>query len=138
METTKAQQRIIANVQRAYRWRIVNAWVLGTASVTFCVFAILMVVLLVLHLHAHEVSLSSLFVVLWESQHPTHVQVLTVFTSGMLIVLFMMVALQCATATVVVLLRAREQNLLLQLWKEDAGENRRLGGEPELGNSVEE
>lgn len=127
MKLTKSQLRVIDGIRRAQRWRLVNAWGLAAASAIFFAFALIAATLLMAHLHEHGVRLLNLFVVLWESQHPSHIQVLSVFTLGIAIVMLGMVAFQCAFGAVVVLLRGREQKLLLELWGEDATERSEKG-----------
>ena len=118
MKITKSQLRIIDRIRHAQRWRVASVWVVGTASAIFCVLALLMFLLLIAHLHEHGVRLSNLFKVLQESQHPTHLPVLTVFTAGMSVVIFLMTAIQLAFGVIIVLLRGREQKLLIELFED--------------------
>ena len=94
---------------------VASLWMLGVSSVVFSGLALIEVGLLVRHLGEHAVPLLSLFEVLSQSQHPTHIRVLYVFTLVILIPVSLMVGLQGAFGLVAVLSRRREQKLLLKL-----------------------
>jgi len=115
MKLTKSELHIANCVRRAYRWRIVSAWVLGMASLAFSFYGLFAIILLRSHLHEHGARLAEVLAVLWEAEQPGHIRISVVFSLGTLIVLFLALALECALGVAVILHKGKEQKLLLKL-----------------------
>jgi len=74
--------------------------------------------MLVNHLHEHGLAAPKLLVVLSQSQHPSHVDILFVFALTVVALLALLVALQCAFGAIGTTRRVREQQLLLRFMGE--------------------
>lgn len=114
MQLTTSEARIVENLRKASRWRLVTPWVLAAGSTSFLGIAALEIVMLVNHFHEHGLAASQLLAVVSESQHPSHVDLLFVWELTVLAPLSLLVALQCAFGVIGTTRRAREQRLLLR------------------------
>ncbi len=122
MQLTTSEAQIVENLRKGSRLRLVTPWVLGACSASFLAIAALEIVMLVNHFHEHGLAASEFLVVLSESQHPSHVDILFVFGLTVLAPLSFLVALQCAFGVIGTRRRVREQQLLLRF----TGENKNV------------
>ena len=118
MQLTTSEARIVENLRKGSRWRLMAPWVLSAGSASLLAIAALEIVMLVNHLHEHGLAASKLLVVLSQSQHPSHVDILFVFVLTVAVPLKLLVALQCAFGVIGTTRRVREQQLLLRFMGE--------------------